>query len=284
MSTIVTSPASPAEYGPERSVDGRGWILVHSLRFEWTKLRTVRSTWWTLLAAIIAILGIAILVSEITVHQWATTTPANRLLFDPLETSVSGAFFAQLAMGVLGVLVITTEYGSGMIRSTFAAVPQRGILLTAKALVLFAVTLIVGITASFVAFFTTQAILATNSEASLGVSITDPGAVQTILGSGLFLGLMALLGCAVGALLRRSAGAITTLFGLTFLLPVLMQLLPAAIKDNATRYLPTEAGSAIYRHVQQHNALSPAAGLLVLCSYALLGLAVATVTVRRRDA
>jgi hypothetical protein len=197
---------------------------------------------------------------------------------------VSGAFFARLAMGVLGVLVITTEYGTGMIRSTFAAVPQRGALLTAKALVLFAVTLVVGITASFVAFFATQTVLSTNAQRDLGVSITDPGALQTVLGAGLFLALMGLLGCAVGAVLRRSAGAITTLFGLTFLLPVVMKLLPAAIKNNVTKYLPSEAGSAILRQIQQPNALTPAAGLLVLSSYALVALAVATVILRHRDA
>ena len=229
--------------------------------------------------------AIAILVSEITVHQWATTTPADRLLFDPLETSVSGAFFAQLAMGVLGVLVITTEYGTGMIRSSFAAVPQRGTLLTAKALVLFAVTLVVGITASFVAFFATQAILSTNTERGPRPSRSpDPGRCQTVLGAGLYLALMGLLGCAVGAVLRRSAGAITALFGLTFLLPVLMQLLPAAIKDNVTKYLPSEAGSAIYRQIQQPDALTPAAGLLVVCTYTALALGLAIVILKRRDA
>jgi ABC-2 type transport system permease protein len=259
-------------------------IFADSLRFEWTKIRTVRSTWWTLLAAVLAMLAIAILVSEITVHQWATMKPADRLLFDPLQTSVSGAFFAQLAMGVLGVLVITTEYGTGLIRSTFAAVPQRGMLLTAKALVLFAVTLAVGISASFVAFFATQAILSTYAGAHLAASITDPGALRTVIGAGLFLALMGLLGCAVGAVLKRSAGAITALFGLTFLLPVLMQLLPAVIKDNVMKYLPSEAGSAIYQQIQQPNTLTPAAGLAVLCAYALGALTIASALMRHRDA
>jgi hypothetical protein len=171
-----------------------------------------------------------------------------------------------------------------MVRTSFAAVPQRGTLLAAKAVVLFAVTLVVGVTASFVSFFTTQTILSTNPSPGLGVSITHPGALQTVFGAGLFLALMGLLGCAVGALLRRSAGAITTLFGLTFLLPVLMQLLPSAIKDNVTMYLPSEAGSAIYRQIQQPHALAPTAGLVVLCSYTVVALCVATVVLRHRDA
>lgn len=101
---------------------------------------------------------------------------------------------------------------------------------------------------------------------------------------GLFLALMGLLGCAVGAVLRRSAGAITALFGLTFLLPGLMQLLPAVIKDNVAKYLPSSAGSAITRQIQQPDVLAPGAGLLVLCAYALVGLAIATLILRRRDA
>jgi hypothetical protein len=187
-------------------------------------------------------------------------------------------------MGVLGVQAVTTEYGTGMIRNTFAAVPQRGTLLAAKASVLFTITLGVGITASFIAFFTTQTILSTNASEDLSVSITDPGALHTVLGAGLYLSLMGLLGCSVGVVLRRSAGAITTLSGLTFLLPLLMQLLPAAVKNNVAKYLPSEAGSAIYRQIQQSDALTPAAGLVVLCLYTLAALAAATVILRHRDA
>jgi ABC-2 type transport system permease protein len=105
-----------------------------------------------------------------------------------------------------------------------------------------------------------------------------------VIGAGLFLALMGLLGCAVGAVLKRSAGAITALFGLTFLLPVLMQLLPAVIKDNVMKYLPSEAGSAIYQQIQQPNTLTPAAGLAVLCAYALGALTIASALMRHRDA
>lgn len=284
MSTTASSGQPRIDVQVDQPLVSAGQVFVDSLQFEWAKLRTVRSPWWTLLAAVVAMLGIATLVSEITVHQWATTTPANRVLFDPLETSVSGAFFAQLAVGALGVLAVTTEYSTGMIRSTFAAVPQRGTLLVAKATVLFVVTVFVGIAASFASFFTTQAILSTNAEGDLGISITEPGALQTVLGAGLFLALMGLFGLAIGALLRRSNGAISALFGLTLLLPVLMQLLPAAIKDNVTKYLPSEAGTAIYRHIQQPHTLAPAAGLLVLGTYTAIALSVAVVILKRRDA
>lgn len=284
MSTVAVREAPTTSYDAELPLVGSGRVFADALRFEWTKLRTVRSTFWSLLAAVVSMLAIAVLVSEITVHEWATSTPADRLLFNAVEAGVGGVFFAQLAMGVLGVLVITTEYGTGMIRATFAAVPQRGTLLTAKALVLFAVTLVVGVLASFAGFFTAQVILGTYADADLTASIGDAGALRGVLGAGVFLALMGLLGCAIGAVVRRSAGAITALFGLTFLLPGLMQLLPDVIKDNVAKYLPSSAGSAMYSQFQRLDALSPGAGLLVLCAYALVGLGIATVILRRRDA
>jgi hypothetical protein len=186
-------------------------------------------------------------------------------------------------VGVLGVLVVTTEYGTGMIRATFAAVPQRRIVLGAKAAVLFLVTLVVGLASSFVAFFTAQLILGTYSGEKLNASITDPGALRAVLGAGVFLGLMGLLGMAVGAVLRRSAGAITALFGLVFFLPGLMELLPDSIKDHVNKFLPSNAGSAIYSQASQPDVLSPGAGLVVLLAYAIGALAVAAVIVERRD-
>ncbi len=281
MSTMAIRDTA---YRPDISRIGAGRVLADALRFEWTKIRTVRSTFWTLLAALTAMVGTAVLIAEITVHEWAASAPADRLLFNAVEAGVGGVFFAQLAMGVLGVLVITTEYGTGMIRATFAAVPQRGTLLVAKALTLFAVTLVVGVLASFAGFFTAQPILGTYADADLTASIGDAGALRGVLGAGVFLALMGLLGCAIGAVVRRSAGAITALFGLTFLLPGLMQLLPDVVKDNVAKYLPSSAGSATYSQIQRPDALSPGGGLLVLCAYAVVGLGIATVILRRRDA
>jgi hypothetical protein len=262
---------------------GRGAVFLDVMRSEWTKIRTVRSTFWTLLAAAALMLGIAVIASEVVVHQWSTLKPADKVGFSPIELALAGAFFAQLAAGVLGVLVITTEYGTGMIRATFAAVPQRRLVLGAKALVLFLVTLAVGLVASFAAFFTAQLVLGTYADEKLTASLGDPGALRAVLGAGVFLALMALLGMAVGAVVRRSAGAITALFGLVFLLPGLMQLLPHSVKDSVTKFLPSSAGSAIYRQVHQPDVLSPGVGLLVLLAYALVALVVAGVIVQRRD-
>jgi hypothetical protein len=280
MTTTATVPVTPQL--PPLEV-GRATLFLDVMRSEWTKIRTVRSTFWTLLAAVVAMVGIAVIASEVVVHQWDTLKPEDKVGFSSIELALAGAFFAQLAVGVLGVLVITTEYGTGMIRATFAAVPQRRIVLGAKALVFFLVSLVVGLVSSFVAFFVSQLILGTYSAEKLDASITDPGALRAVLGAGVFLALMGLLGMAVGAVLRRSAGAITALFGLVFLLPGLMELLPHSIKDNVNKFLPSNAGSAIYRTVSGPDVLSPGAGLLVLLAYSLCALVLAGVVVQRRD-
>lgn len=282
MSTATATATAVAARPPVDEV-GRGAVFLDVMRSEWTKIRTVRSTFWTLLATAVAMVGIAVIASEVVVHQWAALKPADKLGFSPIEVALAGAFFAQLAAGVLGVLVITTEYGTGMIRATFAAVPQRRLVLGAKALVLFLVTLVVGLVSSFVAFFSAQLILSTYSAEKLSASLSDPGALRAVLGAGVFLALMGLLGMAVGAVLRRSAGAVTALFGLVFFLPGLMQLLPSSVKDNVNKYLPSNAGSAIYRQVHQPDVLSPGTGLLVLLAYAVVALGLAAVIVQRRD-
>jgi hypothetical protein len=266
-------------------VDGvsRGRLFVDVMLSEWTKIRTVRSTFWTLLAAVVAMIGIAVIASEVIVNQWGTMTPADKLQFNAIEFGASGTFFAQLAIGVLGVLVITTEYGTGMIRATFAAVPQRRLVLGAKALVFFLASLVVGVVSSFVAFFVAQTILGTYSGASLSASITDTGALRSVVGAGVFLAVMGLLGFSLGAVIRRSAGAVAALFGLIFFLPVLMALLPHSFSDAVSKYLPSNAGSAIYRQIQAPDVLSPGVGLLVLAAWALAALGVAAVIVQRRD-
>ncbi|HUR52201.1 MAG TPA: ABC transporter permease [Mycobacteriales bacterium] len=280
MSTAAAAPVAPGL--PSQEV-GAGTVFLDAMRSEWTKIRTVRSTFWTLLAAVVAVVGIAVIASEVVVHQWSTLKAEDKVGFSSIELAMAGAFFAQLAVGVLGVLVITTEYGTGMIRATFAAVPQRRTVLGAKATVLFLLTLVVGLASSFVAFFVSQLILGTYSDEKLNASITDPHALRAVLGAGVFLALMGLLGMAVGAVLRRSAGAITALFALVFFLPGLMELLPHSLKDNVNKFLPSNAGTAIYRTVPGSDVLSPGTGMLVLCAYALAALAVAAVIVQRRD-
>lgn len=285
--TTLTAPTPSSPRMPYKAtqpqVGGRA-LMADVLRSEWTKIRTVRSTFWTLVAAAVAMVGLSAIVSAVIVSQWDTMKPSDKLLFNATDISLSGPFLAQLAIGVLGVLVITSEYSTGMIRATFAAVPQRPMVLAAKAVVFTAVSFVVGVVSSFIAFFVGQAILGTYSKQHLSVSIGDPNVIRSVLGAGVFLAAMGLLGLSIGAILRRSAGAISALFGLIFFLPGILELLPSSIKDHVNKFLPSNAGSAIYRQIKDPQLLSPGMGALVLFAYAVIFLGVATWMVKRRDA
>ena len=260
-----------------------GRIGPDVLASEWTKIRSVRSTYWTLLAAAATTIGLSAIVCAVFVAQYAHLTPQDKADFDPASFSLIGGILAQLAIAVLGVLVITGEYGSGMIRTTFAAVPQRLAVLAAKATVFTAVILTVTTSACFAAFFIGQGILSTKG---IGIGIGDPGALRTVVGTGLYLAVLGLLALGLGTLIRKTAGAITAMVGMIFVLPVLSQLLPSSM-DGVQRYLPTNAGQAIINGGAGNHgttSLSPWVGLGVFCLYAIAALAVAAVTVVRRDA
>jgi ABC-2 type transport system permease protein len=262
-------------------------IFNDVVRSEWTKLRSLRSTYWTLLAAAVVTVGISALISAIYVHQYPTMSVADRLHFDPTAFSLNGVFLAQLAVGVLGVLMITGEYSTGAIRSTLAAVPQRRTVLAAKATVFTTVTLVVSLASCLTAFLVGQAIL---SSQGIGASLGDPGVLRAVAGSAAYLALLGLFALGIGTLLRHSAGAISTLFGIILVLPGLVAALPSSWSDPIAKYLPSHAGEAISRTVQAGaNArggpsLSPLVGISVFALYALVTLAFAATMMRRRDA
>jgi ABC-2 type transport system permease protein len=209
--------------------------------------------------------------------------PFERLRFNPTSQSLGGYFLAQLAVGVLGVLVMSSEYSTGLIRATFGAVPQRRVVLGAKAAVFALVTAGVGIVASFAAFFVGQAILSGKGiEAHLG----DPGTVRSIVGAGLYLAVIGLLGLGLGTLIRRTAGGIAALVGLVLILPGVVAALPSAWSNAINPYLPSYAGEAVMgaSRMTPDNLLGPWTGFALFCGYtALVGL-VAAVILRRRDA
>jgi ABC-type transport system involved in multi-copper enzyme maturation permease subunit len=255
------------------------------LRSEWTKLRSVRSTYWTLLATVVIIVGISALVSTIYVNQYPTMSASDRAFFDPTQFTLIGVFLAQFAIGVLGVLTITGEYSTGAIRSTLASVPQRRTVLAAKATVFTGVSLVIGLVSCFTAFFVGQAILSTQGiQAHLG----DPGVLRAVAGSGLYLAVLGLFALGVGTLLRRSAGAISALFGVILVLPVLVQTLPSSWTGAIAKYLPSNAGEAISHTVQAgaHTGpmLSPWLGMAVFALYAAVALVLAASALHRRDA
>jgi ABC-2 type transport system permease protein len=252
--------------------------FVNLLRSEWTKLKSVRSTYWTALVAAIA----AVAVAAIICARMASLINAGKdsaESFDATTFSLNGLYLAQIAAGSLGVLVISSEYGTGMIRATLSAVPQRLAVLGSKAAVFGLATLILGEALSFVAFGLGQALLA---RAHAGVSIGAPGVLRAVIGGGLYLTVVGLLGFGLGALIRHSAGALSAFFGVLFATSVIVDILPSSW-HNAINYMPANAGSQIFAVQHTSGSLSPWAGFGLLCLYAVAAIAAAAVLMTRRD-
>lgn len=281
--TVTTTAPTQLPRLTRPDVEPAARRYANVLRSEWIKLRSVRSTYWTLLAAAAGMVGLGALFTGTYVARYDTMNPIERLRFNPTSQSLGGFFLAQLAVGVLGVLVMSSEYTTGLIRATFGAVPQRRLVLAAKGAVFAAVTAAVGIAASFAAFFVGQAILSGKGlEAHLG----DPGVIRSVIGAGLYLAVVGLLGLALGALVRRTAGGIAALVGVVLILPGIVTALPSSWQNTIDPYLPSYAGEAIMgaSRMAPDNLLAPWTGLGLFCGYvAALGL-VAAVALRRRDA
>ncbi|WP_037409289.1 ABC transporter permease subunit [Candidatus Solirubrobacter pratensis] len=245
---------------------------------EWTKLRSLRSSRLSLIVAVGLVIGLGLLIPFVSVSNWAAGTPTAG--YNAVERSLGGIYLAQLAFGVLGVMLVTGEYSTGMIRATFTAVPRRLPVLWAKLAVFLAVTLALGTISCVVAFLGGQAIFASKHvDASFG----DPHVARAVLGAGLFLAAIGALGVAIGALLRNTAAAIATLTGLLFVLPVIVQVLPRSWSDAIGPYLPGDAGTAIIAMHPDPHQLAPWTGLGVLCVYAAVATMLATVMLVRRD-
>lgn len=256
-------------------------VLLAATRSEWTKMRSVRSTIWTVLAAVALSVGFGSLVTVSQVNDWESLSAAERARFDPAWLSLSGVFLAQLALGVLGVLMVSSEYATGQIRSTLAATPQRGRVLTAKVLAFVAAVLAAGLVTTFASFAIGQAIFAGKD---LDVSIGDPGVLRAVVGGALYLTMVGLLGVGIGTIVRRTAGAITTLVALLLVVPIVSGLLPASWNEKVGKYLPARAGMAVINVVPESTSLAPWTGLALLAGYAIAALAVGGLMLRRRDA
>jgi ABC-2 type transport system permease protein len=246
---------------------------------EWTKLRSVRSTRWSLLAAVGFTIGIAAIACAVVSHHWPHLSAADRADFHPLEPNLAGVQLAQLAIGVLGVLVITAEYSTGMIRASMTAVPRRLPVLWGKVVVYGLVTLVLMIPSTLIAFVVGESIF---SGRHINVAFTDPGVARAVVGAGLYLTVVGLFGLGLGAIVRNTAGGIATFAGIMFVLPPLMNVLPPSWNDAASPYLPLAAGEAIMS-TTSGNHLSPWVGLGLLCAYAAAALAIASVLLLRRD-
>lgn len=248
------------------------------VRSEWTKLRSLRSTVYTLVVAVILMVGLAALFSAITASK-----PGG---FDPGETATTtsqgSALFAQLAIGVLGVLLISGEYSTGSIRSSLAVVPRRLPMLWAKVIVFASAVFLTMLVASATSFFVGQALLEGNH---MSVSLTDPGAVRGVVGAALYLTVVGVTGMALGALLRNTAAAISTIVVVFFVLAPLTLVLPASWTGHFVQYLPSTAGAMLFSgHYGIANPLAPWTGFAVMCAYAITLLGLAAWRLHRVDA
>jgi ABC-2 type transport system permease protein len=271
---MATLTGAPVRYPPLTG-------LADTLRSEFCKLRSVRSTLWTITAAVVSNVVLAALAAIFIPSRLSAQDKAST---DAIRLSLSGLHLSQIAIGVLGALVITSEYGTGMIRATFTAVPRRRLVLTAKAIVFATTALLAGIGSCLAAYLTFQAFLPGDGD-NLTSSIGDPGVLRAVIGGGLYLAMLGMLGLGLGMIIRSSAGTIATLFGILFVPSILISLLPSSWQTTIGRYLPMNAGEQIFIAVNHDtNTLSPWTGFAVFSLYAAAALTAGFLLINRRDA
>jgi ABC-2 type transport system permease protein len=287
-------PAPP----PARRTGFAGLVLA-----EWTKIRSVRSTPWTLIIFAVVSLGLTGLLTWLTLHSLNTGRNGARnsgILTDPVNFILgTGLGLGQLAICVLGALVITSEYSSGTIRASLLAIPHRYPMMIAKALAFAVLVFIIGEIVAFCSFFIGAVLVngqaytlhgsvaghAVTAHRTLHVSLSQPGVLQAVFGSGLYLTVLGLFALAIGSLIRHTAGAITTVIGLVLVIFPLAGLLPDSWGAHVHAYLPTVAGQLITQDKPGvGQLLSPWQGFGVFCAWTVLLLAAATFLLQRRDA
>ncbi len=281
MSAVMRSGVAPAPVAPAPApaTVGGPVTLLRVVRAEWTKLRALRSTRWCGLSAVVLIVGLGAAIAgsgapyHISAGNSAAVGVSNGLL---------GVLFAQLVVGVVGVLEFSGEYGTGMIRATLAVVPARLPVLWAKLIVLAGLVLPVTLLCAVVDFFAAAAI--ESSRGGSAISLTDPGVLRTVVGSSLYLTAVVVIGLALGALLRKTAAGLSVFAAVFFVVPIVVGALPHKITGFAP-YLPSNAGGALWGDpLTTAHALSPWAGFAVLCGYAAVLTGLAAWRLRRRDA
>ena len=258
-----------------------------TLRSEFTKIGSVRSTYWTLLMLFAVSVGIGAAISAVVAGGWSQPPPpppAPPDIYEATQVSLAGMLvLGQLVIVVLGALVLSTEYSTGMIRTSLIAMPRRIVLYVAKAVAFAAVALAVSLATAFTAFYLGQALLARSHHSA---TLAGPGVLRAVIGSALYLTLCGLLALAAAAIIRNTAATITAMIGLLFVLPVLVNLLPWAWRDDLVRWLPSSAARAISATVgRQDPHLFPPWGqfaVFAVCTAILL--VVGGILFRKRDA
>jgi len=277
MSSMTVQPLSP-----QRGELGVTQLRV--LRSEWTKFRSLRSTLYTLAAAVGLTIGMSALLTGVTASQWARYSDAEKASTDVIGLSLGGFMFSQLALAVLAVLLVTGEYSTGMIRASLTAVPRRLPVLWAKIGVFAGVVLAGALAVSAIAFLLGQLLLDSTGAA---VGLDADGALRSVIGAALYVTVAGVIAMGLGALLRNTAAAITTFVAVFLLLPPLTNLLPSSWAERINPYLPPTAGGALWGMGDPDiggGGLSPWTGFALLCLYAVVVVAAGAWRLRRADA
>ena len=277
--TAVAPPAAPTP-----AADAPGGVgFGHLLMTEWTKIRSVRSTVWTLVIFAVVSLGLTGLFTWLTIRSLNSSRERSAaIVTDPVNFILgTGLGLGQLAICVLGVLVITSEYSSGTIRASLLAVPKRIPMLIAKGVVFSVLVFVIGEAVAFGSFYIGAAIV----HSHFPVSLSQPGVTRAVVGSGLYLTVLGLFALAIGSLIRHTAGAVTTVIGLVLVIFNLTALLPGSWGAHIHAYMPTVAGLLITQDKQQSGQLlTPWQGFGVFCAWTALLLIAGAYLLKRRDA
>jgi ABC-2 type transport system permease protein len=279
--SVTTAPQTPPAASAAAPQPQYRVTSLRVLRSEWAKLWSLRSTWITLGVGLLFLVAFGIIGALRYKSGYASATPDPDFADSTvLDLSLFGTNFAQLAIGVLGVLVTAGEYATGMIRSTLAAVPKRLPVLWSKTAAFGVVAFAVTLPSVFVTFLVGSSIL---SGTPAALTLSNTGVVRSLVGAAVYLGLVGVMGAALGALLRSIAGGISVLVAALMLVPGLISLLPSAWQNNIEPYLPGTAGSSMFALQQAPHTLSPTNGFFVFAAWTALFLAAAAWRLKRTD-
>ena len=282
----MSTTAAPSQFASVQARQTEGAGFGHLMLAEWTKIRSVRSTVWSLAIFVVVTLALTWLFCWLTVHALQTGRAPRRtaeLVADPVTFILqTGKGLGQLAICVLGALTMTTEYSTGVIRASLLAVPKRLPVLAAKCVVFAALIFVIGEIVSFVSFFIGKAVV----HPVVDVSLSQPNVTRAVIGAGLYLTVLSLFALAIGSLIRHSAGAIATVIGLVLVVGGLLNLLDSYDWGRHVHdWFPTVAGSYITRIIPASDqVLSPWQGFAVFCGWTALLLAAGAYLLKRRDA
>ena len=252
---------------------------------EWTKLRSVRSTMWTLGVGVLLTIGIPCLIALVTKSHWNSLSPTEQhdRYDNRLALATAGVNISVLPIAVLAVLTITAEYSTGMIRASFTAVPRRLPVLWAKLGVFAIVTFALMLPSVFIAYWANQAILHSHNPPILQTSLSDHGVFRVVIGSAIYLTMVGIFAMALGAIVRNTAGGISAFVAIFFVVPPLLNILPSSWNNAISPWIPDSASRAIFQLTHDSHSLSPAGGAAVFIGYCVAMVAIAAVLLRRRD-